>query len=106
MNTPQHAPATGTHTTNGTPHGYSSLTPFLAVDGAASALEFYQYIFGAELVNPFRFGDAIVQAELQLPNGRFQLGAAQPDHQLVAPTPTPIWSPSRSRPTVRTPRKW
>ena len=29
------------------PDGYQALTPYLIVDGAASAIEFYQKVFGA-----------------------------------------------------------
>ena len=32
-------PATGEHTTNGVPHGATSLTPFLAIPRAAEAID-------------------------------------------------------------------
>ena len=42
--------------------GYSSLTPFLCIDGAAAAIDFYISVFGAELVDrmdgPGRHGRA------------------------------------------------
>ena len=41
------APANGKYTTNGTPHGVTSLTPHLVVSPAAKALEFYAAAFGA-----------------------------------------------------------
>lgn len=84
MTTSENAPATGSHTTNGTPHGYSSITPFLAVADPTAALAFYQEVFGAQLISAFRLGDAVVHAELQFAEGRLQLGAAQPDYHLVA----------------------
>ena len=87
MTTQQNTPATGSHTSNGTPHGYSSLTPFLAVADPAAALDFYQEVFGARVINAFRFGDTVVHAELQFADGRLQLGAPQPDYHLVAPDP-------------------
>lgn len=81
------APVSGAHTTNGTPHGYSSLTPFIVVDDPSGALTFYRGVFGARVVNSTTFADTIVHAELAFPNGRLQLGAAQPDYHLVAPGP-------------------
>lgn len=42
---------TGAHTTDGTPRGFTSLTPFIAVVDAAAALDFYTRTFGAALVD-------------------------------------------------------
>lgn len=78
-------PATGTHTTNGTPHGYSSITPFIPLANPGEALDFYQRVFGATLVNSSTAGDVVVHAELDFGNGRLQLGAASPDYHLLAP---------------------
>jgi catechol 2,3-dioxygenase-like lactoylglutathione lyase family enzyme len=36
---------------NPIPDGYTSLTPFLCVDGAAAAIDFYIAVFGAKLVD-------------------------------------------------------
>ena len=35
---------------NPIPEGYTSLTPFLVIDGAAGAIEFYTAVFGATLI--------------------------------------------------------
>ena len=35
---------------NPIPEGYTSLTPFLVIDGAAGAIEFYTSVFGATLI--------------------------------------------------------
>lgn len=78
-------PATGTHTTNGTPNGYSSITPFVPLANTGEALDFYQEVFGATLVNSSTAGDVVVHAELDFGNGRLQLGAASPEHHLLAP---------------------
>ncbi len=48
-------PANGEHTTNGMPHGSTSLTPHLVVTPAAAALEFYRDVFGATIVDVTRF---------------------------------------------------
>ena len=39
-----HRGVTGEHTTAGVPHGATSLTPFLALRGAAEAVEFYRTV--------------------------------------------------------------
>ncbi|WP_084352400.1 VOC family protein [Millisia brevis] len=74
---------TGAHTTNGIPHGLSSLTPFLAVPGAAAAIEFYRDIFGARVVDVTEMGGIVVHAELDFGNGRLQLGEPNPEYHLV-----------------------
>lgn len=76
--------ADGAHTTSGTPHGYSSLTPFIAVADAGGAVEWYARIFGSRTIGVTRFGDAVVHAEIEFDNGRLQLGVPQPDYHLVA----------------------
>lgn len=76
-------PANGEHTTNGRPHGFSSLTPFLAVSPARTAVEFYCDVFGATVVGLTEFGDVLVHAELDLGNGRLQLGEPSPEYHLT-----------------------
>lgn len=73
----------GEHTTDGVPHGSTSLTPFLAVAGAADAIEFYRSIFGARVVDVTTMGGVVVHAELDFGNGRLQLGEPSPDYGLV-----------------------
>jgi PhnB protein len=49
------------------PEGYSTLTPYLAVEDAASAIEFYQRAFDAkERVRMPGPGEAIMHAELEI----------------------------------------
>lgn len=76
---------TGQHVTNGVPHGMTSLTPFLAIPRAGEAIDFYQRVFGARLVDATEFGGVIAHAELDFDNGRLQLGVPMPDYHLVAP---------------------
>ena len=73
----------GTHTTNGVPHGSTSLTPFLVVTAARDAIDFYRSVFGAELIDATEIGDVIVHAELDFGDGRMQLGEPNPDYGLV-----------------------
>ncbi|GIF22717.1 PhnB protein [Actinoplanes tereljensis] len=77
--------ADGQYTTNGTPHGATSLTPFLAIPEARAAIDFYVKIFGARVVDVTEFGDVVAHAVLDFGNGLLQLGAPQPDYGLIAP---------------------
>ena len=81
-------PANGEHTTNGRPNGYSTLTPFLAVSPARDAMKFYCDVFGATVVGVTEFGDVLAHAELDLGNGRLQLGEPSPDYHLAAQSTT------------------
>lgn len=76
---------TGAHTTNGVPHGVTSLTPFLAIPRAGEALAFYRDVFGARVVDTTEFGGVLAHADLDFGNGRLQLGVPMPDYHLVAP---------------------
>jgi PhnB protein len=76
---------TGDHTTAGRPHGYTSLTPFLAVPGAAAAIDFYREVLGARVVDVTEMGGVVVHAELDLGDGRLQVGEPSPDFGLVPP---------------------
>jgi len=79
------AGVTGDHTTRGTPAGYTSLTPFLVVEDPEGALGFYRDVFGAEVLDVTRMGDVVVHAELDLGDGRLQLGAPGDAYALVPP---------------------
>jgi PhnB protein len=81
-------PANGEHTTSGRPNGYSSLTPFLAVSPARDAMAFYCDVFGATVVGVTEFGDVLAHAELDLGNGRLQLGEPSPEYHLAAQSTT------------------
>ncbi|MDE9367815.1 VOC family protein [Luteipulveratus sp. YIM 133132] len=70
------------------PAGYTSLTPFLCVDGAARAIDFYTDVFGARLVSRTDGQDGTVaHAELELEQGRLQLGDPAEAYGIAAPTP-------------------
>lgn len=43
--------ANGTHTTNGTPHASTTLTPHIVVSNAERAIEFYRSVFDARVVD-------------------------------------------------------
>lgn len=81
-------PVNGEHTSNGRPNGYSTLTPFLAVSPARAAMEFYCEVFGATVVGVTEFGGIVAHAELDLGNGRLQLGEPSPEYHLAAQSAT------------------
>ena len=67
------------------PPGYTSLTPFLVVDGAAAAIDFYTSVFGATVVERMAGSDGtIAHAELDFGMGRLQLSDPNPDYGLEA----------------------
>ena len=75
--------ASGEHTAAGRPHGFSTLTPFIAVSPAQAAIDFYVEVFGAQVVSVTAFGELIVHAELDFGHGRLQLGKPTPASHLV-----------------------
>lgn len=83
MTTPR--AATGLHTTNGIPHGSTSLTPFLAVRNAKDAIAFYRDVFEARVVDVTELGGVVAHAVLDFGAGQLQLGEPSPDYHLVPP---------------------
>lgn len=87
--------ADGQHTSNGRPHGFTSLTPFIVVDGADRAIEFYTAVFGAKLLSrnaspPDEEGrSGVMHAELDFGMGILQLSDPIPSYGMVAPQNPP-----------------
>ncbi|WP_436535324.1 VOC family protein [Actinoplanes sp. HUAS TT8] len=77
--------ADGKHTTNGTPHGATALTPFLVIPDARGAIDFYVKVFDVRVVDVTEFGDVVAHAVLDFGDGLLQLGEPQPDYGLIAP---------------------
>lgn len=68
------------------PAGYTSLTPYLCVAGAAAAIDFYTTVFGARVVSRNDAPDGTVaHCELEFASGRLQLSDPAPDHHLLPP---------------------
>lgn len=78
------AGVTGEHTTNGVPHGSTSLTPFLTIANARTAIEFYGDVFGARVVDVTEIAGVVAHAELDFGRGKLQLGEPNPAYGLVA----------------------
>ncbi|MFT4220878.1 MAG: VOC family protein [Microbacterium sp.] len=77
--------ADGRHTTDGKPHGVTSITPFLAVPRAGEAVAFYRDVFGARVVDVTESGGVVHHVELDFGDGHLQLGEPVADYHLVAP---------------------
>ena len=54
------------------PDGYHTVTPYLIVDGAVKAIEFYTKVFGACEAMRLEMGDKLAHAEIQI--GRRSIG--------------------------------
>lgn len=89
METTAHRPVDRHAAPQNPPAGYTTITPFLVVDGAARAIEFYSSVFGARLVSRNDAPDGTVaHAELEFDHGRLQLADPAPAYKLVAPDGT------------------
>jgi PhnB protein len=68
------------------PEGYHSVTPYLAVDGAARAIEFYKQAFGAtEVMRMAAPGGKIGHAEIRIGDSRIMLADEYPDMGFRSP---------------------
>ena len=71
---------------NPIPSGYPQVTPYLSVDGAAAAIEFYIQVFGAtERMRMPGPGDTIGHAELQLGDSVIMLADETPEIGFLSP---------------------
>ena len=77
------------------PPGYTALTPFLVVDGARAAIDFYTAVFGATVVSVMDGPDGTVaHAELDFGDGRLQLSDPNPAFDLATAPAGPAVSHS------------
>ena len=68
------------------PEGYHTTTPYLCVNGAADAIEFYKKAFGAtELMRMPAPGDKVGHAELQIGDSRVMLADEFPEMGFLSP---------------------
>ena len=61
------------------PEGYHSLTPYLIVDGAADALEYYKKAFGAIELFRMEHQGKVGHAEMKIGDSPFMLADGQPE---------------------------
>jgi PhnB protein len=67
------------------PEGYHSVTPYIVVDDAAAALDFYKRAFGAEEVLRMPMGDRIGHAEIKIGDSFVMLADEFPDMNHLGP---------------------
>lgn len=68
------------------PSGYHTLTPYLVVNGAARAIEFYTQVFGAtEVLRMPDPGGRIMHAEIQIGDSRVMLADEFPEWDARGP---------------------
>jgi PhnB protein len=68
------------------PEGYHSVTPYLAIDGAAEAIEFYKKAFAAtEVMRMPAPGGKVGHAEIEIGGSRIMLADEYPDMDFRSP---------------------
>lgn len=82
-----HHPATGKHTTDGRPHGFSALTPHIVTSPARGAIDFYRDVFGAKVEGVTEMGGAVAHAQLDFGAGKITLSDPLDAYGLRAPDP-------------------
>ena len=69
------------------PEGYTTLSPYLVVDGAAQAIDYYNRVFGATERGRFDGPDGkVAHAELQIGDTVMMLGDPSSETNIKAPT--------------------
>ena len=69
------------------PNGFHTLTPYLIVDGAAKAIDFYREAFGATelLSHPMPQGDKLMHAQVKIGDSIVMLADEFPDYGALGP---------------------
>ena len=67
------------------PEGYHSVTPYLVLDDAAAAIDFYKKAFGAEEVMRLPMGDKIGHAEIKIGDSFVMLTDEWPEFSRLGP---------------------
>ena len=70
---------------NAIPEGYHSVTPYLIVDDASAAIDFYTRAFGASEKFRLPMGDKIGHAELQIGDSVVMLADEFPERDIRSP---------------------
>ena len=67
------------------PDGYHSVTPYLTVDDAAAAIDFYGKALGATEVSRMPMGDKIGHAEIKIGDSHVMLSDEFPERDKLSP---------------------
>ena len=67
------------------PEGYHSVTPYIVVDDANAAIDFYGRAFGAKEVFRMPMGDKIGHAEIKIGDSHVMLADEQPERGIRGP---------------------
>lgn len=67
------------------PEGYVDVTPYLAVEDAAAAIDFYGRAFGAEEISRMAMGGRIGHAEIRIGSARMMLSDEFPEMNIHGP---------------------
>lgn len=67
------------------PEGYHSVTPYLTLDDASAAIEFYKKAFGATEVFRMPAGEKIAHAEIKIGDSHVMLSDEWPDMGMLGP---------------------
>jgi len=68
------------------PAGFRTLTPYLIVDGAESAIELYQKTFGAEILNVYKMPNGkVINAQIKIGDSILMLNDEWPDFGAIGP---------------------
>ena len=69
------------------PDGYHTVTPYLVIDGAANAIDFYRDVFGAvEIMRMPGPGGKIGHAEIKIGDSHIMLADEHPEQGFRSPT--------------------
>lgn len=75
-----------TQSSNPIPPDYPRISPYLCVDGAAAAIDFYTRAFGAVEHMRLPMGDKLGHAEVKIGDSVVMLADPSPDVEFVPPT--------------------
>jgi PhnB protein len=71
---------------NWLPEGFTTVTPYLVIDGAEKAIEFYSKTLGAELIDKSAGPDGkIMNAQIKIGNAMIMLNDEFPDYGAIGP---------------------
>ena len=81
------------------PEGYHSLTPYLVINGAGEAMEYYKKAFGAVELFRMPHGDKIGHAEMKIGDSPFMLADEFPEMGFVSPPASRPASAAKQNPS-------